>query len=187
MLTCIPPTLPKKKLVGGKVLDEHLLCLVHVIWEPYLPSLCFFLPKPCQVWCSRVSSSHASSCPWPTASCKILIAQKWGHCPLHFIFYLPFPLKLSKTTKNHLVLGSAHTEVVLLIAVAYSRDTFVSAGAGRKWGERREERKWWWRAANPDTESLSAFLSLLYHKNTCFGKAKLSQGTTSCRPSPKCK
>lgn len=134
IFTCFPPTLPKKKLVGGKVLDEYLWCLVHVIWEPYLPSLCFFLPKSCQVCCSRVFSSHASSCPWPTASCKMLIAQKWGHCPLHFIFYPPFPLKLSKDNQN----SPAHTESVLLIALVY---TFVSARAGRKWGEKEAEKE----------------------------------------------
>lgn len=55
-----------------------------------LRSLCFLLPKPCQVCCSRVCSSHASSCPWPTANWKMLIAKKWGQCSLHFIFYSLF-------------------------------------------------------------------------------------------------
>lgn len=39
------------------------------------------------------------------------------------------------------MLGFAHTESVPLITLGYSRDTFVSASAGRRQGERKEERK----------------------------------------------
>lgn len=91
--SCTPPTPPK-----------NINWWEGLRWASVMFGSCYLRTLPTQfvlqVCCSRVCSSHAS-CHWPTASCKMLIAQKWGHCPLHFIFYPPFPLKLSKTTYSH--------------------------------------------------------------------------------------
>lgn len=139
--SCIPPTPPKKinwweGLRWASVVFGS--CYLRTLPTQFVLLPAKTLPGLLQ---QNKRSSHASSCPWPTARCKMFIAHKWGHCPLHCIFYLAFPLKLSKTTFSRLLLGSTHTESVLLIALGYPGDTLVLASAGRRWGERRKERK----------------------------------------------
>lgn len=145
-----------------------------------LPTRFVLLPaKPCQVCCSRVfpampPPAHgllpAAKCSWHRNEVTALCSSFSTH---------HFPQSCPKTAKNHLVLSCAHTESVPLIALVYSRGTFVSQlelaeSEGR---ERERERKWWWRAANPNTESSLASLSLLYHKKKNIVREQLPADT----------
>lgn len=91
--SCIPPTPPKKinwweGLRWASVVFGS--CYLRTLPTQFVLLPAKTLPGLLQ---QNKRSSHASSCPWPTARCEMFIAQKWGHCPLHFYFLPCFSTK----------------------------------------------------------------------------------------------